>query len=246
LHSFGNNLTVTHEEAITVPGGVDEILVMTGEDRLAGVSLSDDRNLDIPPGHISNTILQSKNIRLGENVELSLKIKSRLGRLRVLETDERKLTGVPDIGISSLGRTLLITESEPTVRWIDKTGGSSSVLGSLGFDTSDIIALGSDTGDNRNSTFGSLDVGFDQGDFLIGSQGGSLSGVTENKNGFDVRELEEELTNSIDSFIVDGALRGEGGDCCGRETTKVKADRRGSGRAGRNVAESDRCHCWNL
>lgn len=162
LHGFGDDLAISDQESIGRPRRVDEVLVVACKDRLSGASLLDDGNLDIPPGHVSNTVFQGEDVRFGDNVQDGLKVERSFGSLGVLEADEGKLRGVPDVLVSCLRGTLLVTESQPAVRWVDQTCSGSSIFGSLGLNTGDVVSLGSDTGNNGDLALGRFDKRLDQ------------------------------------------------------------------------------------
>jgi len=128
---------------------------------------------------------------------------------------------------------------------VDETSRSSSGFGSFSFNTSDVIPFRGDSGDNGDPALRSSDICFDQFGLFIGSESSALASMTEDKDGFDVGESKEELTNSVNSFVVDSALGGEWGDGSWGETAKVKPDRSRGGRTVGNVVESDRSHYVN-
>jgi hypothetical protein len=131
------------------------------------------------------------------------------------------------------------------VRRVDQTSRSSSGFGSFSFKSGDVISFRCDTRDNGDPSLRSSNIGFDQFGLLIGSESSPLASVTENKDGFDVGESEEELTDSMNSFVVDSAFGSEWSNSSWGEAAKVEPDRSGGGGTVGNVTESDRSHYVN-
>jgi hypothetical protein len=161
---------------------------------------------------VEGSVLTGKDTGLGKDIELSLEVVGRLGDIWVLEEDERKSRGLVDRLVSSLRSTFLVAESKPSMRGVEETGGSTSLFGSLGLETSDIVTLSSDTGNDGDSIVDRLDKGLDDEDLLFLCRESSLTGVTKDDETLDTFNVDEPRADSLNSLVVDGHVLVEWSD----------------------------------
>ena len=93
---------------------------------------------------------------------------------------------------------------------VKKTSRGTSVLGPLGLESSNVITLSSDTGNNGDGVVNGLDERFDDIDLLLFGEEGTFTGVTKDDKSLDALDRGEPRSNSLDSLVVDGAVFIEG------------------------------------
>jgi len=222
--SFGGDVTVADEHTVNVERSVQEILVVACKDVLPWESLPDHGDLGVPSPHIAHTVLHRKYTFLTENVELSLEVVCGFGIIGVLKEDEGKTGSFVDFLVSSLGSTLLVAESQPSVRRVEETGLSTSFLGSFRLETCDVVAFTGDTGNDGDFIVDRFDESLDDLALLLRRQEGTLAGVTKDNETFDTVDRAEPRAESLNRFVVDRAVFVEGRDRGWGETGHVKAD----------------------
>jgi hypothetical protein len=84
------DVTISNKHTIDVEAGVEQVLVMAGQDSKIRVLSLDDGNLDIPSAHVAYTILHSDDTWLRCNFEKSLQVVGSFGVVGILEQNERE------------------------------------------------------------------------------------------------------------------------------------------------------------
>lgn len=221
---FGSDTAVTDEHTIDIESSVEEVLVVAGHGVDVGSFTSNDGDLSVPSSHVSDTVLHGKDTGLSENVELSLEIVSRLGSIGVLEEDKGEFGGLVYGLVPSLRCSLLVTESEPSVRRVEETGRGSGLLCSLGLETGDIVTFSSDTGNDGDGVVNTLLEGSDYLHLLVLREEGTFTGVTEDDKTLDSLDGCEPRTDSLNSVVVDRSVWVEGGDGSRSDTGHIETD----------------------
>lgn len=137
------------------------------------------------------TVLTRKDTRLSKDIELSLERISRLGDIGVLEENEGKTGSLVDGLVSSLWCSGLVAESQPSVRWVKKTGGGTSLFCSFRLKSSNVVTLTSDTCDNWDLVVDGFDERFDDVDLFLLGQEGTFTGVAEDDETLDTLDGDE-------------------------------------------------------
>ena len=87
-----------------------------------GTLAADHRNLGVPAAHVAHAVLHGEHAGLRRDLELGLEVVGRLGRVRILEQDQRQAAFLVDRAIAVLRRALLVAEAQPAVRRVDEAG----------------------------------------------------------------------------------------------------------------------------
>jgi hypothetical protein len=110
------------------------------------------------------------------------------------------------------------------VRRVEETGRGSSLLGSLGLETGDIVTFSSDTGNDGDGVVDTLLEGSNHFDLLVFGKESTFAGVTEDDETLDSLNGCEPRTDSLNSVVVDGSVFVEGGDGSRSDTGHIKTD----------------------
>ena len=213
---------IPHQSPVDVEHGVQQIFVMAGKNLQIGTLTADDRNLGVPPAHVAHTVLHGEDTRLRCDLELGFEVVRCLGRVRILEEDQRHAAFFVDCTVAILRRSLLIAEAQPAVGRIQEAGGRPRLDCPLCLQRGYFGAFQGDPGDDRDLSVNRLDEAFDDRGLLVSSEKRPFPGVTENDQAFDAFEAAEPGAESMDCRVVDLTVSGEWGNRCGDETSEIK------------------------
>lgn len=170
-------------------------------------------------------LLTGKDTGLGKDIELGLQVVSCLGVVGVLEEDEGETRGLVDLLVTNLGSTCLVAESEPSVRRVKQTSSGTGFSCAFRLETSNVVALSGDTGNDGDLVVNRLNKGLDNLDLLLRGEEGTFTGVTENDETLDTLDGGKPRSNTLDSLVVDRAVLVEWSDLEGvRTLLKVQLD----------------------
>lgn len=221
VQGLRSDVAVADKHAIDVKDGMEEILVMAGQDGYVGTLLAEDRDLCVPAAHVADTVLHGDDARLSGDVEQGLEVVGALGVVGVLEKNQGQLGDLVHPLVAVLRSARLVAETEPAVRRIEETSLSSGLLGPLSLEGGNFSALTSDTSNDRNLVVNRLDKGLDHINLLLGCEESTLTSVAENDKALDAPLLAEPRTETLDSLVVNGAILCERSDRCGDETLEI-------------------------
>lgn len=83
-----SDVAVPYQHTIDVKAGVQQVLIVAGEDREFRVFLLDNRDLHVPSAHVANTILHGNHTWLCSDIQQSFQVVGSLGVVWVLEQNE--------------------------------------------------------------------------------------------------------------------------------------------------------------
>jgi hypothetical protein len=93
---------------------------------------------------------------------------------------------------------------------VEKSSSGSSILGSLGFQSSNVVTFSGDTSDDRDAVVDCFDESLDDIDLLLFGEESSLSGVTKDNEALDTFDRREPGTNSLNGLVIDRPILVEG------------------------------------
>ena len=209
---LGCDAAVADQRAVDVEHRVQQVLVVAGQDLQVRALGADDRDLAVPALHVAHAVLHREDAGLRRDVELRLQVVGALGRVRVLEQDQRQAAGFVDRLVAVLRRALLVAEAQPAVRRIDQAGRGAGVLRALGFFGGDLRAFERDAGNDGNAVADRLAEGADDLQLLVALEERAFAGMAEHGQALHAGHAGEPLAQALDGGVVDRAVAGEGGD----------------------------------
>ena len=76
---FGREAAVADQRAVDVQDGVQQVLVVAGQDLQVGVFTAEHRDLGVPAAHVPHPVLGREHALLGGDLELGVQVVGGLG-----------------------------------------------------------------------------------------------------------------------------------------------------------------------
>ena len=219
---LGGEPAVADQGAVDVEHGVQQVLVVAGEDLQVGVLGAQDGDLGVPAAHVPHAVLGREHPGLGGDLQLGVQAVGGLGGVGVLEQDQRQPGLLVHDAVALLRGAVLVAEAQPAVGGVEQACRCAGVDGALGLQPGDLVTLAGDAGDDRHPV-GGLDHGADDGDLLLGGQVGALAGMAQADQALDAVDGGQPPGQGGDRCVVDLEVGGERGDRCGDEATKIES-----------------------
>ena len=216
---LGGHVAVADEQAVDVHDGVQQVLVVAGEDLQVGVLAAEHRDLGVPAAHVPHPVLGPEHALLAGDLQLGVQVVGGLGVVRVLEQDLRQPGFLPDGAVAVLRGAVLVAEPQPPVRRVGQGGLGAGGDGPLGLLDGDLGALAGDAGDDRDLVADLVDQRLDDLDLLVLGQEGALTGVPEHDQRLHPVDRGQELAQVGQCGVVHVAVDRERGDRGGVQTT---------------------------